>query len=259
MLIFFIWFSFLGTPGTTNAYLHGGIKNTGSILFTQWGNDLNNYEYHVINSWKYYCFTFITITRARAIYINGTVVATDIVPAQYTGTGPLDIGVVTYSGIQMNLFGRLDEFKIYLRTLSTGNVVQLYMNQYCDRTLLAIHYRFDTTKSNDSVLYDWSGNERHAVLIGIAPSWTRFNGQPRGTTMLQYACACRPEWSGSNCTISTAGCTCANGGNCTSCATIDGSDGDALFSGTSYYLYSNDGTNGNPFYLTQKSFSGKLH
>ena len=205
-----------------NRRLALGIQPDGSPYMVFHGNDLVSTSYkQPLNSWTHYCGTYNRTTAARNLYANGTLVASNFATSPYIGVGELNIGVSGTSG-----FGSLDEFRLYSKVLSDDDVRRIYLNQYCDVRGLELYYRFEQTKGNTSVIYDFSGNERHAfVKATFSPAVLSELNSPQIQTEYQWQCNCTSGWRGSNCTTPIPKCEsspCTNGGSCIDTSTGSG-------------------------------------
>lgn len=197
------------------------------------------------------CATYDVNTRQRILYANGANIANDTAGgATLFGTYPITIGAVMFAaGAQAwSLFGGLDEVRCYSRVVVPMEVQQIYMNSACVTNQLAFYYRFQSSDTN--VLFDYSGNGRHAVRITgtRAVVWlpnTATTTRP-STSLPSYTCMCSSGWTGTNCTIpwenQCGQYQCRNSGTCSAIDCVnDVNDGYRTFTSASYYQYDNNG------------------
>lgn len=111
-------------------------------------------------TWHHVCITFDDGADAR-IYIDGALDKTDaIVETASSSTSSLLIGRYQSSGFDIS--GEVDDFRLYTRQLSAGEVAEIANGDGCDRVLtgLALRYTALEQKPGDTV----------TSLIDLSPS-----------------------------------------------------------------------------------------
>ena len=172
-----------------------------------------------LNQWHHYTCTFNADTRERVFYYDAVRKASAYSTGTYLGVGKLTIAYRALNNAQLQ--GRVDEVKIWTRALTATETSMVYQNTLCDSTALEVYYRFEQT-SDPTVLLDYSGNGRHATLMGGGYRPASISTDSRSTTLgALYQCTCGIGSLGSNCQRSCAtACTtagrCVNGGTCIS-------------------------------------------
>ena len=122
------------------------------VSFSFWyDNKSNNKWVHVVNS-------------SGTLYVNGELGTPNEYPLYVYGTN-VTIGRTTAS----NYFnGKIDEVRLYNRTLSTDEVKELYLSKG-----LVGHWKMDADQRNTTHTFDSSKYDNHATLHGeIVPSLT---------------------------------------------------------------------------------------
>lgn len=114
--------------GTANASLHIGFRDAAlqfKFTFAFYQNDLDvpsQYSDLLLHHWA--C-SYDAITHARKVYRDGVLVASDISPTNYAGSGPIYLGL-HYPGNPSNFGGTIDDIRIYNRALTEAEITQLY-------------------------------------------------------------------------------------------------------------------------------------
>jgi len=119
-----------------------GFGDYDQFAFSFWENGLYTTAAYTDKGWHHWAGTFDAATQQRCIYRDGTLVASDTAPANYTGTGPLRIGCF-FSG-EYPFGGTIDEVRIWTLARTQGEI-QDTMNRSLAGTEpgLAAYYRFD--------------------------------------------------------------------------------------------------------------------
>ncbi|MBF0360726.1 MAG: carbohydrate-binding protein, partial [Oligoflexia bacterium] len=157
----------MGSSGTANNKLvlcYGDGDRNKSLIFAFYANDLDSTYRNVDSEWHNLSFTYDATTKARKIYKDGELFASDTSPNNYTGSGDLIIG---YDGASPNFKGYIDDVRIWSDRVVSASEVKEYMSRplrsgTSDFTNLAVYYKMD--EEGGQYLVDSSGNRRHAIL-----------------------------------------------------------------------------------------------
>ena len=156
----------LGTRGLGNLYLHIGWKGN-SMVFAFYGNDLATSPVYGDADWHHWAFTYDAATKARRIYRNGILVASDVASGDFRGTGDLRIGTTVFGN---PLHGRIDDLRIW-NLPRTQVEVQQDMKRCLSGTEsgLVVFYNFEDGTGNASLM-DRTGNGYDGALINMDAS-----------------------------------------------------------------------------------------
>jgi hypothetical protein len=110
-----------GSNGPNNNALHFGFRPNNKFTFAFWGNDLDTPAIYTDDDWHHWAGTFDAVTRARTLYCDGVVVATDVASSVYQGAGLLNLarslGTSSYFG------GDLDEVRLWNTVRSPVEII----------------------------------------------------------------------------------------------------------------------------------------
>ncbi|HAL93058.1 MAG TPA: hypothetical protein DCM68_08565, partial [Verrucomicrobia bacterium] len=160
---------YLITQGTnaTNRGLHFGFPGDATIRFAFYGNDLNTAAAYTNLGWHHYAAVYDAATKARRIYVDGVLAASDVAAANYQGTGPLHLAS-RFSAT--NFFaGSLNEVRVWTTARSEAEI-RNNMNALLTGTEygLASYYRF--LEGMGPVVRDACAGQRDAVFVN-GPHW----------------------------------------------------------------------------------------
>ena len=110
----------VGLPGQAFRFMTD-YYSLNNLIFSFWFDD---YNYPITGriraNWMHIFATFDNDTRTRKIYIDGTLVASNVAAYGFSGTGPLRFGFMP---------GSMDEVRVYDRALSDAEVAQIYSSE----------------------------------------------------------------------------------------------------------------------------------
>ena len=105
-----------GTSTATNNFLQMGFRATNEFFVSFSNNDLLVPASFTDTQWHHWACIYNVATGSRRILRDGLLVASDISPSPYLGSGQMMLGenVINPTGVLFN--GRIDEFRIWNRT-----------------------------------------------------------------------------------------------------------------------------------------------
>lgn len=104
--------------GIPNHGLHLAFDETRGFVCGFFANDLDAPGY-VSTGWHHWACSFDVATRERRTFRDGTLIAQDIAPAPYQGSGPLYVGRGSWGG---KFRGDIDELQVFSRVLSLSEI-----------------------------------------------------------------------------------------------------------------------------------------
>ena len=141
-----------GTNTTgSNGALHVGFRPENTFTFAFYGNDLNTTATYTDAAWHHWACTFDAGTKARKIYRDGVVVASDTASAAFQGTGPVLLGRAPWS-LNSWFKGAVDDVRFWSVVRSADDIAANQNVRLAANTpgLLA-HYLFDEGGGNTVV------------------------------------------------------------------------------------------------------------
>ena len=116
----------IGSSSTTNYNLHFGFRSTNIFTCAFYGNDLNTPIAYTDTDWHYWTCTFDASSKARKIYRDGVLVASDTASSNFLGSENLHIGRYNDGTIQSYFNGIIDTPQVYSRTLANSEIISNY-------------------------------------------------------------------------------------------------------------------------------------
>lgn len=149
------WVIAQGSAVANNALLVGFV-NANTFRCAFFANDLDAPAPYDTN-WHHWVCLYDVLTKQRTIYRDGVQVAQGVSPANYVGSGTLQIGKDTFG--QGGINGTLDDVRIFAKALSTTEVREL-------ATQAVLRFKFD--KNN----LDASSFGNTTYCSGSCPTYT---------------------------------------------------------------------------------------
>jgi len=157
---------FQGT-GSPNQGLHLGFRPNNVFTFAFWGNDLDTPASYTDTDWHHWACTYHSATRARMIYRDGSLVASNTASANYQGAGNFLLGYTP--AIPSYFAGAIDEVSIW-NGVRTANQIAADMNAPTAGAETGLKALWHLDEGTGSVAADASGNGFTAMLSN-APIW----------------------------------------------------------------------------------------
>jgi len=168
----------IGTNETANNILHIGFRDTNQFTASFFGgNDLNTTATYTDADWHHYAVTYDATTNQRTIYRDGVQVAQDIAPADFQGSGAIELGRLSSSTTPSNYFqGSMDDVRIW-NTVRTEAQIQanLYRQFGPSTTGLLANWQFNEGTGTTSS--DLSGGDNTVTLVN-GVTWTASSPLP---------------------------------------------------------------------------------
>lgn len=148
----------------TNIGLHIGFRASNEFTFAFFNNDVNTPVYTDLD-WHHWAMSYNAVTNERKVYRDGILVASDIATGDYTGTGDIYLGDVTWGGSNIN--GGIDELRIW-DGVRTQSQFQNYMNACLEgnESDLIAYYKFDEVAGETNV-FDYTTNGNDGALVAM--------------------------------------------------------------------------------------------
>ena len=163
---------------------HGVLTVSNQFVLGFYNDDLFTTSRYTDTDWHHWAGTYNASNKARCLYRDGVLVASNTAAANYQGSGPLTIGKPPWGYSEFG--GLIDEVRIWNKTRSQAEI-QADMNRVLVGTepgLLA-YYRFDEGRGTTAA--DSTGHGYDGTLMN-GPTWQALDG---GTL------TCQP-WNGTN-------------------------------------------------------------
>ena len=106
---------------TANKGLHMVFRSDNTFALDFWGNALTTTEADTSRAWHHWAATYDRTSGERVLYRDGEVVAQDVSPAPYEGTGPLVFGSLIGDG-PGGFQGHIDEVRIWNRVRPADSI-----------------------------------------------------------------------------------------------------------------------------------------
>lgn len=127
-----------GTEKTTDKYLHFGFRPDSRFTFAFWGDDLDG-PFQEDFTWHHWAGTFDVTTKARNIYRDGLLVASDTAKGTFQGSGLIGVGCGVNIDNTWNWLGHIDEVKLFESALNQSEV-RAEMDTGLNSTARALEY-----------------------------------------------------------------------------------------------------------------------
>lgn len=117
---------FVLSQGSSSAdnMLHFGFRSNNAFTCAFFADDLDTGTSYPDQDWHHWMCTYNAANNTRTIYRDGVAVGSDTATGDFQGTGTLYIGY--QSDINTYFHGLIDEVRVYNRTLTPSEVVQIY-------------------------------------------------------------------------------------------------------------------------------------
>jgi hypothetical protein len=117
-----------------------------------------------LNRWTHLVGVYDDGADTIRLYVNGALVGSATVTADFNASGPLSIGASKYGGVRGDFWaGQLDGVAAYQKVLSASEIAVLYGQ--------APSLRWDLNENAGTTLADRSGNNKNGTLAN-GPTWT---------------------------------------------------------------------------------------
>ncbi|MBL0095100.1 MAG: hypothetical protein IPP46_00460 [Bacteroidetes bacterium] len=182
-----------GGIGLPNQTLHIGFNPGGTtFLFNFAYNDLNASVTADFN-WHHWTCTFDNVTKARKIYRDGVLVASDISPDAFIGSGNTNLVIGDNAWGTNEFNGNIDELRVWTRTLSAQEVLNNMSCEISSQVGLAAAYHFNqgndgVNNSSENILTDATANGYNGTLQNFALNGTSSNWVAPGGVVTGTAC-----------------------------------------------------------------------
>ena len=110
--------------GALRQGLHFGFRASNVFTCGFWQDNLNTVATYTDTNWHHWACTYDASTNARAIYRDGTLVASDTAGGDYAGSGAITLGIAPPAGSYFD--GTIDEAVVYPAALSGTRVLAHY-------------------------------------------------------------------------------------------------------------------------------------
>ncbi len=155
--------------GVVNQALHIGFRPSNQFTFAFYGNDLNTPVYTDID-WHHWACTYDSATRARRIYRDGLLVASDVASSNYLGSGNSILGNFLGSG-GAGFKGELAEVRVWTAVRTEAEIAQNRNPMMAgDPTSLRAYYRLNEGSGNTAFDSAAAGGQQNGALVNN-PTW----------------------------------------------------------------------------------------
>lgn len=114
----------IGAVTGLNQMLHFGFRSGNSFMCDFYGNNTDTTTLYTDTKWHHYVCTFDAISKARRIYVDGTLKAASVAPSNFVGTSLTAVGRANHGSYYMD--GTIDDVRIYKRAMTSQEIQALY-------------------------------------------------------------------------------------------------------------------------------------
>jgi len=174
--------------GGNNKQLCIIFRDNSDISFAFWSNDLDAAYQNYIGYWNNVTMVY-ELGNVRKIFVNGSLIASDVPSSPYLGGGDL------FMGKPGGFFdGQLDDIAIYNRALSASEVQQLYLGCQTKPTFTAQPQNKSVAQGQTTtfaVQVDSASSFQWQMNLGLGAGWTNipvsalFSGDTTATLTVQ--------------------------------------------------------------------------
>jgi len=113
-----------GSVAGVSQLLHFGFRSGNTFMCDFYGNNTDTTATFTDTKWHHYVCTFDATTRARKLYVDGSLAASTIAPSAFIGTSTVGVGRVNNSSYYYN--GLIDDVRLYKRAMTSIEIQDLY-------------------------------------------------------------------------------------------------------------------------------------